>query len=229
MTKQSTAYDTGKIYRVLSLVIVLMCFGLAIWAYPHLPDKVPSHWNLAGKVNRYSGRLSGAFLLPIIMLAVLGLQYVVPMIDPKSSNFKLMGKAYWFSIFGAIFFLGVLYFGIIIFSLDLVQFDLIPIIVQLGTGLLFMVIGNYLPKIKYNYTFGIRTPWTLANQEVWYKTHRSMGPVFMITGIVIALTGFISTYKGFKLVFPLIIVLPIISLVYSYLVFRKQKQTHLQK
>lgn len=58
MTKQSTVYDTGKIYRVLSLVIVLMCFGLAIWAYPHLPDKVPSHWNLAGKVNRYSGRLT---------------------------------------------------------------------------------------------------------------------------------------------------------------------------
>lgn len=115
MTEQSTVYDTGKIYRVLSILIVLMCFGLAIWAYPHLPDQVPSHWNVRGEIDRYSGRINGAFLLPGIMLVLLAFMYVVALIDPKRSNYKLMGKAYWMSIFGITFLLGILYFGKTIF------------------------------------------------------------------------------------------------------------------
>lgn len=224
MPKQSTAYDNGKLYRVLSILIVLICFGLALWAYPQLPEKVPAHWNLAGEVNRYTGRLSGAFLLPSIMLVLLAFNYVIPRIDPKRNNYKLMDKAYWATIFGITFFLGVMYFGIIIYSLGLVHFNLVPILVQVGIGLLFMVIGNYLPKVKYNYLFGIRNPWTLANEDVWYKTHRFMGPIFVVAGIIMAVAGFIMAFwfkSAFPILMPLVIVLALTSLAYAYISFRK--------
>jgi len=224
MTEQSTSSETVFIYKIMSLLIVIICFGLAVWAYPHLPDKVPSHWNISGEINRYSGRLSGAFLLPSIMLLTLAFRYVVPLIDPKKSNYKLMGKAYWGSIFGVIFFLGVFYFGKIIFSLGMVQFDIVPSIVQVGLGMLLMVIGNYLPKLKHNYLFGIRTPWTLANEEVWYKTHRFMGPVNFIVGIIIVFVGLIANFwsrSALPIVVSLVLILPVCSLVYSYVSFRK--------
>lgn len=224
MVQESTIYSTGKIYRMISFLTVLICFGFASWAYPQLPEQVPSHWNFAGEIDGYSGRFSGAFLLPSIMLALLAFTYVIPRIDPKKSNFKFMGKVYWLSISAVILFLGALYSGIIVFSLGMVKFNIVPIIIHIGLGLLFIVIGTYLPKVKYNFMFGFRTPWTLANEDVWNKTHRFMGPVLIIIGIIIMVARVLTTLwfkANYPVLIPLLLVIPLISMIYSYVISRK--------
>ncbi len=224
MTEQKTAYNTGRLYRILAVVIVLACFGLGVWAYPHLPDRVPSHWNAAGQVNGYTSQAGGAFLLPGILAAVLILMYVIPRIDPKRSNFRLMGKVYWLLVFVVSLFLSLVYTGTILYALGLVHSRFVPVSAQAGIGILFIVLGNYMPKIKYNYMFGIRTPWTLASEEVWYKTHRALGPFWMVSGVVLLFAGFLPNPWTAYFTLSLVLILALGSVLYSYILFRQRKQ-----
>ncbi len=223
MSEQESAYSTGKLYRILAVVIVLACFGIGLWAYPQLPDKVPSHWNAAGQINGYTGQAGGAFLLPGILAAVLILMYMIPRIDPKRGNFRLMGKVYWLFVFVVSLFLGLVYTGTILYALGLVHSRFVPVSAHTGVGLLFIVLGNYLPKIKYNYMFGIRTPWTLASEEVWSKTHRAMGPLWIVLGIAFLFAGFLPAAWTAYVTVSLILILALASMAYSYIVFRNLK------
>lgn len=224
MAEQETAYSTGKLYRILAVVIVLICFGIGVWAYPQLPDRVPSHWNAAGEVNGYTSQAGGAFLLPGILAAVLILLYLIPRIDPKRSNFRLMGKVYWLVVFVVSLFLGLIYTGTILNALGLVHSRFVPLSAHGGVGILFIVLGNYLPKIKYNYMFGIRTPWTLASEEVWYKTHRALGPLWVVLGIAFLFAGFLPAAWTAPFTMSLVLILALGSMGYSYVVFRKLKE-----
>ncbi len=95
-------------------------------------------------------------------------------------------------------------------------------IVFVGTGVLFVVIGNYLPKVRPNYMMGIRTPWTLTSDVAWTRTHRLGGRVFVIEGIVIAILGLIGI-DGMTLVWVMlgaIGILLVVTFAYSYQVWK---------
>jgi hypothetical protein len=76
-------------------------------------------------------------------------------------------------------------------------------------------------KIRHNYFFGIRTPWTLASEEVWNKTHRTVGPWWIIGGVVFLFLGFLPKYLVIPLLFVIIVVLALGSTVYSYIIYRR--------
>ena len=98
-------------------------------------------------------------------------------------------------------------------------------IANIGLGLLFMILGNYLPKVKANYFIGIRTPWTLANETVWVKTHRFGGKVFFIGGAMLIVSAFIpSSFRVFLLISSIVFI-AIVPMVYSYFVYKKVTQT----
>ena len=87
-------------------------------------------------------------------------------------------------------------------------------------GVMFVVIGNYLPKTKQNYTMGIKLPWTLNSEENWNKTHRLGGYVWVIGGICIILTSGLNEYS-YPLSMTILLLLVIIPAVYSYLLYKK--------
>ena len=94
---------------------------------------------------------------------------------------------------------------------------------ELLVGILFIVIGNYLPQCKPNYFVGIKTPWTLSNEEVWRKTHRFSGKVFVILGIIMILSVFVPvTWKSFVMV---VVIIGAVGLTmgYSYVAYKRTK------
>ncbi len=201
------------------LILILSGFALGAYFYPSLPDKVPTHWNASGEVNGYGSKLFGAFGLPTISLATYLLYLVLPYIDPKRKNYTDFESTYQFLKYVLIlFFLGIELMTLLIASGVIVNK---PIFIQIIVSLLFILIGNVMGRFKHNYFIGIKTPWTLANEEVWRKTHRLAAPLWVLGGvmnILLALTGMSFNGVGFIVIIALISIVPI---GYSYIAYQQ--------
>jgi uncharacterized membrane protein len=196
-----------------------MGFALGAYFYPSLPDKVPIHWGLNGEVNGYGSKLFGAFGLPAISLATYLLYLVIPYIDPKRKNYEDFKSTYQFLKYLIIIF----FLGIEVMTLSIASGVIVnkPIFIQIMVSLLFILIGNVMGRFKHNYFVGIKTAWTLANEEVWRKTHRMAGPLWVIGGIVniiLAFTGTNFNGLGFIVIVAIITIVPI---AYSYFAYQK--------
>ena len=95
-------------------------------------------------------------------------------------------------------------------------------LVPASLGLMFLVIGNYMPKMKQNPTLGIRLPWTLANEENWNRTHRIGGKVWVAGGLVLLLVCLLPGAAMAAGMLAAILVLAVVPCVYSYWLYRKQ-------
>ncbi|MGI6120045.1 MAG: SdpI family protein [Desulfosporosinus sp.] len=218
MTEKNKNQDS-RLFTILSGLVVLTCLIAATILYPQLPEQVPSHWNAAGEIDGYMGRLGGAFFIPTIMLGLLIMLLIIPKIDPKKANYRQMGKVYSIVVFAIITFMGNMYAGTIaaVHGYEMA----VPRIAMTGIGLLFIILGYYMGRIKYNYTFGIRTPWTLASEEVWYKTHRTMAPLWVVGGVILLPVSFLPSSWTIPLILGVSLVLSLGSAVYSFIVYRK--------
>ncbi len=218
MEKTNTSTH-GRLLKVIAGILVIINIIIGIWAYPRLPEQVPSHWNLAGQVDGYSGALTGAFLLPLITLGVYILFWIIPRIDPQKANYLKMGRVFWIVSTTLVAFLSLMYWGTIAVALG--YLETLPRWYFSGIGIIFILLGNYFGKIKFNYTFGIRTPWTLANEEVWAKTHRFAGPIWIVGGILMALAGVLPAAWTEPLFGIVIVLIAVVPMAYSYLVYRR--------
>ena len=185
--------------------------------YPRLPDRVPVHWNAAGAADGYGSKAFGLFGLPAIMLGAVIFVIVMLRLDPRSRNIdrspQVKRAALWFLVVlsNAMDVMTILYTRGSRFNLTRAVF------VLLGLGI--AAIGNYLPKCKFNYSMGIRVPWTLASEENWRKTHRMAGPLWVAGGLLIALSGLSGWIRPLYISLILIAVVPA---VYSFLLFRRE-------
>jgi uncharacterized membrane protein len=206
----------GFSWFLLGLIFLSMVVGALV--FNHLPEKVPMHWNLRGEVDGYSGRWVGAFGIPLMTLGVYILMILVPRIDPKRSNYEKFAGAYNIFVTVLVLFLIALY-SVVLLSAFGYNLD-VGILVRIGVGVMFVVMGNYLTQVRHNYFFGIRTPWTLASESVWRKTHRLGGVLFVVAGIITLLSIFLGSVAGFILTIGSLLVVTIISAVYSYIIFK---------
>jgi len=204
---------------ILGGLLTLASMIAGFLAYPHLPEKVPTHWNFSGEIDGWGSAWQGAFLFPLIMLGLLVLMVVLPKIDPKKRNYAQMSKAYSAIVLVIMVFFTVMYFGTLGAALG--YFEGVPSLVQIGVGALFIIIGNYMGKLKHNYFMGIKTPWTLANEEVWYKTHRMAGPFWVFGGILFMVSSLLPETYMSKIIFIVIIGLAAIPVGYSYVIYKK--------
>jgi len=206
-----------------SWLAIVVIVGLAIWSYPLLPDLVPSHWNVAGEIDDYQSRLFHVLMFPGMTVGLYLLFLALPFLEPRRLHFiKSWGFYSIIKNFMMAFFL--LIFGITTWAT--LSEGPIPIgtIVSLAIGLLFIVIGNYMPQIKSNFLMGIRTPWTLSSDTVWQKTHLLGGYTFVIGGVIfMAGTLFTSPWNTYV---PLIsiIVAGLTPIIYSYILFVQKKR-----
>lgn len=188
--------------------------------YGRLPARVATHFNAAGVPNGYSSRAMAAFGLPAFYFAVTLLVFVMLKIDPKSENINRSPKVKAAVLWGTVILFNVVQASMLLTGMG---FHLkIGVITGVSVGFLFLVIGNYLPKCKPNYTMGIRLPWTLASEENWRRTHRFAGPLWIVGGVIIALGSFLASFTW--LIVGVAVLLAIVPAVYSYLVFRNEQR-----
>ena len=203
-----------------ALVILAVTLGVTLILYPRLPDKIPMHWNISGEVDRYGSRLQGAFMLPLLSIALYTFYHFLPIIDPKRKNYTKFNSSYTFLRYLLlIFFLGM---QLIILTTSLgLNLD-VGRWVTGGVGLLFIFLGNIMSRFRFNYFIGIRTPWTLASEVVWRKTHLLASKLMVLGGVIILLGLFLASNElRFITVMVGALVPSGISTLYSYLVFRK--------
>ena len=199
-----------------TLLIILITWITAFIYSDYLPDPVPTHWNIDGEIDGWTAKPWGVYILPIIDTATILLLLVLPKIAPK--GFRLEGalKVYYLlTLVMAVFMLMIMLF---MFSAALNKGFNMTTWIMSGIGLLFIIIGNYLTKIPKNFFLGIRTPWTLSNDEVWYKTHRLSAWVFIIAGLALMLSPF-TPYQNIIL-FTVIIATAAIPILYSLYLYK---------
>ena len=199
--------------------IALLPFVYLAYIWNRLPEKVPMHWNVSGEIDDYGNKNELLFML----LLVVGLPYliflVIPHIDPKQKLQNMGNK-----LNNLRFVLSLFMSALAIFILYSVQqktsnTGLIFAIV----GLLFAFLGNYFKTIKPNYFIGIRTPWTLENEEVWKKTHLLGGKMWFVGGLLMAMTFVLPDPLNLFVFLGITAIISIIPIIYSYLEFRKLK------
>lgn len=210
--------------RWIGFIVAAVTLGAAIWAYPQLPARVATHWNLHGEPDGYSGRFVGAFVFPLVILGVALVVQILPKIDPKGKNYLKFNDTYWLLINGVLIFMGVMHLAVLGNAIGA------PVSVQrvmpVALGFLFVMVGNYLSRVQPNWFIGIRTPWTLSSDTVWRKTHRLGGWVFVIAGLLFMVSAVLP--NSVRATVPLtivIIVLAVIPVLYSlYLWMRERSQ-----
>lgn len=205
-----------------ALCIVSFLGHLAL--FPQLPDIVPTHWDAAGNVDGWSGRMAtlGLDLLP---LGLLVLFYALPKIDPRGKAYERMG-----SFYTGVVTLFTVFLICMTWTTELTVFGIIPqnespigIFTGVTVGIGLMLLGNYLPKVKRNYSFGCKTPWALDNDQNWRLTHRFGGVAMVLAGLVTVVSGLFSHQMGgaaVVLLLAAVIGSSLATYAYSYLVFR---------
>jgi uncharacterized membrane protein len=209
--------------RWLGFVVAVLVLAAGVWAYPHLPPRVPTHWNFRGEVDGYSSRFGATVVFPLVILALAGLMQVLPKIDPRGKNYAKFGDTYWLIVNGILIFCGVI--QLLVLANGLGAPVSLGRVLPIGIGFLMMVLGNYLGRIQPNWFIGIRTPWTLSSDEVWRKTHRLGGRLFVAAGILFMLSVLVPGMFGMPLIVILIVVVAVIPVLYSLYLWMRERST----
>ncbi len=207
----------NKFKVILSSVVILLpiLFGLIMWN--QLPDTITTHWGADGNADGFSAKPFAVFGLPVILLAVhlICLLFTARDKKQKGQNKKALNIIFWITPLISLFSNGMVY--AIAFEKP---FDFIMLIPALS-GIMFVFIGNYLPKIKQNRTLGIKVSWALNNEENWNKTHRLGGKVWVISGLAMLFSVFLPKVAMVPVVACAIIAATIIPIIYSYCIYKK--------
>ncbi|NLG33552.1 MAG: SdpI family protein [Syntrophomonadaceae bacterium] len=205
----------------------VLMLGLVISAflvYPHLPEQVPSHWNIHGEVDGYSSRAFGAFFMPFLAILMYLLLLFLPLLDPRRDNYPRFSKAYTFLRWSLVVFFSILYGVTILVALG---YDLnVGMIVKAMVAVLLIIIGNYMGQFRHNYFVGIRTPWTLANEEVWQRTHRMGSRIWVLGGFLCLAMAPVNTSWAGVVFFAAIILMALIPAVYSFIIFARLRSSN---
>src|SRR3989344_9175428 len=172
--------------EIIPICLILFMFILAFYSYPKLPEKVPSHWNSSGEIDNYSNKFV-IFLIPIILLGIYLLFLIIPKIEVFKKNIDEFYKTYMFGfkLVLILFFMALYIFTLLVtFNYNLkINYFIFP-----ALGVLFYYIGYMIKNVKRNFFIGIRTPWTLANDKVWKKTHELGGKAFILAGFALLIS-----------------------------------------
>ena len=211
-------------WKYINWMLLFLCiasFAAHLILYPKFPDQVPVHWGIDGEVDRYSSKTSVLFLAAVPLFICI-LFYLIPMIDPRRKNYRYHTKAYHVCLSLTVLLLIVFNWVSSLIALGY-QFDISQIIV-FGIGILFVGLGTYMPQIRPNYYFGVRTPWAIENPWVWKKTQRMGGILFMIMGVTLLPFSFLPDSILFAVLMGMLFGSMGLVYLYSYLMFLKAQK-----
>lgn len=214
--------DINQIFVIL-LAMVSIMFVASAYAWLKLPAEIqiPVHWGLDGEPDRFSGKLEGLLMMPSIgLLSAIVLRFI-PLIEPRRKHFLQSIVAYRIVSVMVLAFLTVVH---VINMANLLKLtDLrVSLIIGLLLSILIVIVGNYLGKIRSNFMFGIRTPWTLSNDLVWDKTHRFGGKLLVVTGFFGIVLNLLMPERGVLFFLVLLVAVLVVIVVYSYFLWRSE-------
>ena len=199
---------------IITSIIILapILVGLLLWE--QLPAELATHFNENGEPNGWSSKPFAVIGMPLFLLAVHWFCAFFTGVDPKKENIsnKTMILVLWICPVVSIFGCGSTYMYALDNSMNTTSMGFLLV------GCVFLVVGNYMPKMKQTYTLGIRLPWTLNSEENWNRTHRLAGRVWMIAGVLVLIGGFM---EQFWIVFVALLLAVAIPTIYSYTLYKK--------
>ena len=207
------------------IIIFVFPFVLIALHWGQIPEKIPVHWNIRGEVDRY-GNTWEIFILPVVNILVFLLILGLARIDPKKNYQKYSRTLLKIQLGVALLLLLIFilsFYAALGYKMAIMEYT------SLGVSILFIVLGNYLSKIRPNYFVGIRTPWTLESEDVWKKTHRFGGRLMIGIGFLILIVFFILSKEwSFGLMIGCSAVLSIAMFLYSFLIYQKTDKNSVQ-
>jgi uncharacterized membrane protein len=206
------------IKTIISSVIILLpiIFGVIFW--DSLPDTITTHFGADGTPDGASSKAFAVFALPLIILALHWICVLTTFLTNRKNgqSDKVYGLLFFIMPMISIFVSALIYATAFNFDLHLGS------VLSILSGLMFAVMGNYMPKITRNRTMGIKIKWTLASEANWAATHRVAGRVWFFGGFVVMLGAFLPTNAMMIASLPAILLLVLIPTVYSYVFYKKQ-------
>jgi uncharacterized membrane protein len=201
-------------YFIAGILLTLTVLAASAILYPHLPPRVPTHWNIHGRVDGYGAKEWAVFLGPGIMAAMLVLFRLLPWLSPRHFAVDAFRATYLYIMFVLLVFFG--YVHALTLWAALTQSLNVGRAILGGLFLLLALLGNLLGKVQRNFYIGVRTPWTIANERVWNATHRLAAKLFVAAGLlgflVVVAAGW--TVASFIVLMIAVLVPVIYSLVY---------------
>jgi uncharacterized membrane protein len=200
-------------------LVVAATFAASAVGWVLAPQRVAIHWSLRGQPDGYADKLPGLFLLPVASLALFVLLRLAPRIDPLRQRYAEFADAYAVVLLAVVAFLAAVQAMILATALGAeVNSGLVigPLV-----GVLLIVVGAVLDRLKPNWFMGIRTPWTLSSERSWTATHHAGRYVFFAMGIAVALAGVLQVAWAFSLAMIVCLGGLLGLVVYSYVVWRQ--------
>ena len=205
-----------------------MFIGLIFWDV--LPERIAIHWGFSGEVDGFSSVLFFVVGLPLILFAVYWLCLFFTAFDQRGrgQNKKAMRMIFW--IMPAI----SIYVSTMIYATSFGAKINVYTLTVLFFAILFLVIGNYMPKVKQNRTLGIKISWTLKSEENWNATHRFAGKVWFAGGIAMLLCAILFMFIPAEILVWILLSVTVAfvfsPMIYSYVYYKKQlKQGRVDK
>ncbi len=205
---------------ILSCLALLlpMAFGLILWN--RLPDTMTTHWGADGNADGLSGKAFVVFVLPLVMLALHVICLLITAKDPgnRKQNKKILSVTFWIMPIVSILCHTFVYAAALGMSWD-PEYLIIPVM-----ALMFVILGNYLPKTRQNLTFGIKLTWTVRDEENWNATHRFGGKLWVAGGILLLFTALLPEELMIFAMISILLILCLAPILYSYSFYRKKKK-----
>ena len=197
------------------VTVIPILIGIVFWN--RLPDVMGTHFGMNNEADGFSSKAFAVFGLPLILLAVEWVGAFVTSRDPKKQNIspKMFLLVLWIVPVISLITAATIYPYNLGYPMD------VPFVAELLLGMMFIILGNYLPKARQNYTIGIRLPWTLANEENWNRTHRLAGYLWVAGGILMVIAALTGIVKP-QWMIAVFLVLALIPCVYSFSLHAKQ-------
>ncbi len=184
----------SRAYWIVAIGLVVAAWAISAAVYPGLPGTIPMHWNIHGKIDGYGTR-GTIFLMPGVMVFLLGMFAVLPVLSPRSFEVDSFRSTYLFIMVLIIGQMGYIQAVILYAAAQGGRIDMMRALFG-GMFLFFALIGNVLGRVRRNFYIGVKVPWTLASERVWNDTHRVAAWVIAGCG----LAGFLITVTGLPLV-----------------------------
>lgn len=206
--------NKGTLILTTLITAVPMLVGMLLWS--RLPDTIATHFDMNGVPDGWSGKAFTVFGLPAFLVGVHLLCAFGTMMDPKRKNIqdKMYRLVLWICPVVSILVCLSVYLYALGYEVDIARIS------GWMVGVMFIIVGNYLPKCRQSYTIGIKIPWTLSDEENWNATHRFGGRLWMAGGAVMLALMLLDALNTAWLL-GIILVMVVLPTAYSYLYYRK--------
>ncbi|UXV34960.1 SdpI family protein [Staphylococcus sp. IVB6181] len=204
--------------------LIIWVISLLTWvlSLAFLPNNIAMQYHDNGTISWSINKYLGALIFMAIISFIYIYYMILPVIDPKKANYRNFNTTYSLIISTILI---LVYFAevLIILSNFGITFNS-KLILNLVLALLFLIVGNYFQKIRTNWFIGFRTPWTLSSEKNWKKTHRLVGRIYILLGILCLIFPFMNIQTNWILLITIIIFAIIIPYIYSYLIYKQYQK-----